>query len=171
MTQRSIHRLDRGQDESSNESSLRPGEASPTGLRILWGRLLLLLVALALAFLAGRSTAPPDASEAELRAVQAELDSARERVDELEAAALAEPEPTPTESPAPAAPEDEEPAEPEPAEERIYVVRAGDTLSEIAERFYENASMGDVIAEANDITDPAQLSVGRELVIPEKPEL
>jgi nucleoid-associated protein YgaU len=167
MSQRSIHPLERGQELPSEDSSPDRGEEPSSDVRILWGRLLLLIVALALAFVAGRSTAPPGASEAQLRAARAEVGDARERIDALEAAA-AEPQPSPTESPAPAVPEDEQPEEPAPQEEQTYVVKSGDTLGEIAERFYENASLGDIIAEANDITDPEQLSVGRELLIPER---
>lgn len=50
-----------------------------------------------------------------------------------------------------------------PQPEAVYVVRAGDSLSGIAERF--NVSL-DAIMDANNITDPDSLREGQELVIP-----
>lgn len=51
---------------------------------------------------------------------------------------------------------------------RVYVVRQGDTLSEIAERFYGSAGLDarKRIAEANGIEPDATLQVGDELTIP-----
>lgn len=51
---------------------------------------------------------------------------------------------------------------------RTYVVKAGDTLSEIAARkdIYGNASMWPKIAQANGIRDPRNLRVGQVLRIP-----
>ncbi|MCU0495281.1 MAG: LysM peptidoglycan-binding domain-containing protein [Chloroflexaceae bacterium] len=53
-----------------------------------------------------------------------------------------------------------------------YVVRAGDTLSVIAQRVYGDASMWNAIYEANRVTigaNPARIITGQRLVIPTSP--
>jgi LysM repeat protein len=51
---------------------------------------------------------------------------------------------------------------------RTYKVQAGDTLSKIAKQFYGNANDYNRIFEANrdKLTNPDQIQVGQELVIP-----
>ena len=51
-----------------------------------------------------------------------------------------------------------------------YVVKAGDTLSKIAQEFYGDASRWNEIFEANkdQIADPNLIRVGQELRIPPK---
>lgn len=51
---------------------------------------------------------------------------------------------------------------------RSYVVQKGDTLSEIAEKFYKDSSKWKTIYNANKskIADPKKLKVGTKLVIP-----
>ncbi|HEX2235144.1 MAG TPA: LysM peptidoglycan-binding domain-containing protein [Actinomycetota bacterium] len=152
-----------------------PGRPTPEahdepapGLRILWGRMALLAVALVGAFAAGRITAP-DPSAGALTETRQELDAARAEAADLrarlEAEVGADQAPAPEETT-----EAEEPAEPA-VEGRVHVVEAGQTLRSIALKYYEDATLDDVIAEANGITDPEQLSVGTELVIPKRPEL
>ena len=46
---------------------------------------------------------------------------------------------------------------------QTYVVRSGDTLSEIARRFDTSVQ---ALVEANDIADPDVIDVGQELTIP-----
>jgi hypothetical protein len=58
--------------------------------------------------------------------------------------------------------EEKEIVEP-PTEERVYIVKSGDTLFKIAQRF--NVTTDEIIA-ANDITNPDQLSIGQRLIIP-----
>ncbi|MFO7916682.1 MAG: LysM domain-containing protein [Anaerolineae bacterium] len=48
-----------------------------------------------------------------------------------------------------------------------HVVQPGDTLSKLADRFYDDAEKAGVIAAFNDITDPNLIHVGQELRIPE----
>ncbi|MGW4368943.1 alpha/beta hydrolase-fold protein [Nocardia takedensis] len=48
-----------------------------------------------------------------------------------------------------------------------YDVVAGDTLSQIALHFYDDADLAPVIAAANDLTDPDHLDTGRQLIIPD----
>src|SRR5215208_5748074 len=45
-----------------------------------------------------------------------------------------------------------------------YTVVAGDTLSELAARFYGDASLYPLIATVNDIADPGVIDVGQVLV-------
>jgi LysM repeat protein len=55
------------------------------------------------------------------------------------------------------------PPVPTPGKQQIYVVREGDTLSGIAARF---GVTEDAILKVNPLTDPNQVYVGQELVIP-----
>lgn len=47
-----------------------------------------------------------------------------------------------------------------------YLVRGGDTLSRIAGDFYRDPKLWRAIAEANDLDNPRQLTVGKRLTIP-----
>lgn len=60
------------------------------------------------------------------------------------------------------------PAKAKAAGGRTYVVKKGDTLSEIAEKFYRDSSQWKKIYNANKsrIKDPKKLQVGTKLVIP-----
>lgn len=130
---------------------------------ILWGRVAALAGALLIAFLVGRASSGGDDS-AELASVRRQLTAAQAEIDQLEtrlAAEESEPEivsPAASETP------------PESAEAQTYVVREGDTLRQIAIRFYGDPDLADLIAEENGITDPTELAVGQELVIPPQPE-
>ena len=53
---------------------------------------------------------------------------------------------------------------------RIYTVKPGDTLTTIAERFYQDAERADLIAAANNIDDPSEIEIGQELIIPKLDE-
>lgn len=149
-------------------------------MKILWGRVAVLGAALLAMFLFGRMTAggggdaaplkeardrvatleETNASlQSELRSAQAELDQART---ELAAAATVPDTTTETTDETAAAGDSEITGE-------IYVVKSGDTLTTIAERFYGDASLDDYLAEINNITDPTALHVGQELIIPDDP--
>jgi len=54
--------------------------------------------------------------------------------------------------------------------QRSHTVRAGETLSQIALRYYGMGSMWQAIATANGIADPGKLTVGHKLVIPRQGE-
>jgi LysM repeat protein len=135
------------------------------GPRLLWGRIVALLVALLLVFFLGRATVSTDSSGAEaedlreqVAELQSELDALRSQ-QATEASEEPENSPAPSESAAAGGEETEADAE-------TYVVRPGDTLNTIAEDQYGDVGLGDELGEANGITDPEQLRVGVELEIP-----
>lgn len=131
--------------------------------RVLWGRVIILGLFLLLAVLFGRWTSGGGGDEEQaqlIRTLQADLTDAQAEIAALEAT-LESPEATPDASPG-----TDEPS----GEEQTYVVKEGDTLRGIAEKFYDDASLDDLIAEANGITDAGQLRIGDELIIPPKPE-
>jgi nucleoid-associated protein YgaU len=51
---------------------------------------------------------------------------------------------------------------------KTYTVAEGDTLFQIAERFYGDGSLFTLIIAANELSDPDLLSVGQVLSIPER---
>jgi nucleoid-associated protein YgaU len=144
-------------------------------LHVFWGRLAVLLLALLLAFAFGRITAPegiaPETVD-RLRAEVSDLRAGTERLEDELATAQAEAQSPPDEQPQESEPQAEDQGQGEAtAGEETYVVKAGDTLGSIAQRFYEDAAFADVIAEANGLSDPSLLRPGTELVIPKRPEL
>ena len=63
--------------------------------------------------------------------------------------------------------EEDEPVErPAPETPKTYVVKSGDTLWHIAERFYQDGASYKRIVEANQISNPDLIYPGTELVIP-----
>lgn len=139
-------------------------EARDRGPKVLWGRIIALALFLLVAFLLGRWSVPRDTAAAELREARAELEAADREISSLEERLAAESgaEATPTPTP------EESPAEAE-GEEQTYVVKQGDTLADIAIRFYDDPTLDDLIAEANGIKDPTSIRPGMELVIPPRP--
>jgi LysM repeat protein len=131
-----------------------------SGSKVLWGRILALAIALFLAFLLGRSTAPKGIPESRLKSVQDQNEELSQENEDLQAL-LAEPSASPSASDTPA----DDTSEPAAGGE-TYVVEKGDTLRGIAQTFCGDPSLDDLIAEANDIADPANLPVGTELTIP-----
>jgi LysM repeat protein len=133
--------------------------------KILWGRVVAILVVLLAAFFLGRATGGSDGVP------QSRFDELQEDNDQLQQelqAALAQQENQQNESPAPT--DETESPPPDPSKSEIYVVKPGDTLRGIAEEKYGDASLDDIIADANGIDDPTQISVGQELIIPPKPD-
>ncbi len=49
---------------------------------------------------------------------------------------------------------------------REYIVKAGDTLSKIAERLLGSPGRWRLLAEANELTDPNRIQIGQKLTIP-----
>jgi nucleoid-associated protein YgaU len=140
-------------------------EARDRGPKVFWGRIIALSLFLLAAFLVGRWSAPADDSAAELSGVRADLAAAESEIESLEeqldqGTVAVEPSATPT--------TEETPTE-ATGEEQTYVVKDGDTLADIAIRFYDDPSFDDLIAEANGIDDPTSIRPGMELVIPPRP--
>ena len=133
------------------------------GGKILWGRVLALAIALFLAFLLGRSTAPAGIDPARVTSLEKENEELTQENEDLQAL-LTEPTPEPSESPTEAEVE-EEPVE-EEVEGQTYVVKGGDTLRGIAQTFCGDPSFDDTIADYNDIADPTAIRPGDEITIP-----
>ena len=142
-------------------------EAADRPPRVLWGRIVALIVFVLLAFWLGRSTAPEDDLSAELADANTQLELAQSEIEDLEAqlqerpAVVAEeatPEPTPEETEAASS-----------GEEQTYTVKSGDNLAAIALKFYGDSSLADLIADANNITDVQSIRPGDKLIIPPEP--
>ena len=151
--------------ESSEESYEWDYDDRPrAGGKVLWGRILALAVALFLAFLLGRSTAPAGPDPDRVRSLEREVEELEQTNADLEALLTAEPTPTPTDT-ATETDTTEETTEEEPAGQ-TYVVKRGDTLRGIAQTFCGDPSFDDAIADYNDIADPTNLPIGAEITIP-----
>ena len=143
--------------------------------RVLWGRVVILGVALLFAFLIGRMTGGESGvARSDFDEVVAERNALEEENADLEQqlAAAEEPTPPPASASPGAAGAEEDATDPTGETEggQTYVVQSGDTLASIAAEYYGDASLDDFLAEANGITDPESLAVGQRLVIPPKPE-
>jgi nucleoid-associated protein YgaU len=149
--------------EEFSEWELEPVDAERT--RILWGRVVALVLALALAFALGRTTGSVGASPERIDQLEAQLAQAQRNIDELEAT-LAERE-TADQGTTPEPPRDEKNAEEQ--QPRTYVVKPGDTLRDLAVRFYGDVDLARLIVRANDISDTDQLRAGQTLRIPPPP--
>ena len=133
------------------------------GPRLLWGRILALLVALVLVFFLGRATVSAGSSDQEVQDLREQVAELESQLDTLRSQQATEA----SEEPASAAPS--ESAAGGEAEAEIYTVKPGDTLNTIAEDVYGDVGLGDELGEANGITDPEELRVGDELEIPPEP--
>jgi nucleoid-associated protein YgaU len=138
-------------------------EPGPGG-RVLWGRIIALLVALLVAFLVGRATAGGGSSISASQYAKVKRDLAIARAKAAQADQTSQAGQTTPASPSPSAS-----ATTTAAAGTTYVVKSGDTLRGIAEKFYGDASLVDLIAQANNITDPTLVHQGTELTIPPKP--
>lgn len=142
---------------------------------VLWGRIAVFGGALLLALIIGRMSAPEGISEsglatanAEITSLKAENEDLKTQLADAEAAANAAPSPSvsPSGTPSPDASGDGT-----AITGQDYVVRRGDTLNTIAEKFYGDTKYGDYLAEVNHIDDPAALTIGMTLIIPEESQL
>jgi nucleoid-associated protein YgaU len=145
----------------------------PPTPKLLWGRVIALAAVLILAFLLGRATAPDDSAE-EVDDLQAQLEEAADRIEELETIVAQGATPTETETP----PDDGETESPPPddgggdgggggggdEEVKEYTVKTGDSYNSIAEDFFGDPSLGSCISEANPGDDT--LLVGDTINIP-----
>ena len=158
--------------EDEGEPSYEWDDTAPRGPRIFWGRVLALAALLLIAFLLGRWTAPEGVSRAQFEAVREERDDLEAEVAELragdEGAEQGEGGPAPT--PTPGEDETTEDGDEAPPGSKTYVVKRGDTLQTIAQKFYGDRTLDYVIQRANNITQPELLRTGTELTIPPEPD-
>ena len=159
------------------------------GTQILWGRVVVLLLALALAFWLGTTFGGDAAAQARLERQRAEIVELESQVASLEAQVAAVDAGGSQEDDASATGTtasndggegqdgggdgqdggegDDTTASADGAGE--YVVQSGDSLASIAQEVYGDPTMWGVIARANDLSEPYALTVGDTLVIPEQP--
>ncbi len=130
--------------------------------KVLWGRIVALVVVLLLVFWLGRATAPAGVDEDAVRALRAEVAEKLAEIDDLEEQLAAQE--TPLDEPSPDLTASASPG----AEGQTYRVKPGETLTMIAQRFYGEPSLDACLATVNDIEDPTQLAVNQELFIPDQ---
>lgn len=132
--------------------------------KVMWGRVAALAALVLLAFLLGRLTkSSSGVDQAEVARLRSQVSSLQDDLDEARAAAAAEPSPSTSPSPSPSE------STAATGDGTTYTVKAGDTLRGIATKFYGDATLSTVIAEANDITIQTPITVGQELTIPPEP--
>lgn len=155
-------------------------DREPQDMHVLWGRVAALGGALLLAFLFGTWVADGSPTEDEIEASETYQELLEERnqladdnselEDQLDQLSRGEPPENP-----PTADNDSDDGDGDSdsddgsdEQSQVYVVRQGDTLSGVAQRFYGSSGREarERIAEANDIEPDATLTVGQELTIP-----
>ncbi|MBA3622034.1 MAG: LysM peptidoglycan-binding domain-containing protein [Euzebyales bacterium] len=143
------------------------------GPRVLWGRVVLFVIAALLFAFLGRCTAGGGVAQSQIELERdrvAELTSEnavlQQRLDVAEARQANEGRGGSGNDQDRDATEEAEATE-EPAEEgETYTIQLGDTLAGIAQEFYGDATAYEIIAEANDIDSSTPLREGDELTIP-----
>lgn len=151
--------------------------SAPAGTGLLWGRMVFWAVVVVLAFLVGRWSAGPgvdgeplDRLRAKVTKLSAENERYRRRGETLaDESAPTVGQPSPRPSPAGGGGERSDPATGHASpggDGRTYTVVSGDTLSEIAARFYGDSSRVSALQRANGIGPDEELPVGLELQIP-----
>jgi len=172
-------------------------EDQPQGTQILWGRVLVLLLALALAFWLGTTFGGDGAAQQELTDQRDEIARLEAQIATMEAELAAvdagggqssddgaadDPSEEAVEAD-PTAQRDEQRAEPSDAPRdrdrdrgdeaqergRRYVIQSGDSLASIAQEVYGDPTRWREIARANDLDEPYALTVGESLRIPDAP--
>lgn len=158
-------------------------ERQPQGTQILWGRVLVLLLALALAFWLGTTFAGDGGAQRELADQRDEIARLEAQIATMEAEMAAvdagggAAEDAPSEGSrsgddASEVAADEtaqrDDATQAPREEgRRYVIQSGDSLASIAQEVYGDPTRWREIARANDLNEPYALTVGESLRIPD----
>ena len=142
--------------------------------RVLWGRIAFFLLAVLLAFLAGRCTKDEGVPQADLIAEQEkvrELSSENTVLQQqLDAATNTPPDDGQGGGKKDKSEEPTEPSQDEVGKGRTYIVQENDTLYGIAIKEYGDASKVDLIMDANNLTKDTPLRVGQELIIPDDGE-
>ncbi len=168
----------------SNEEVL--DEHEPRGTQILWGRVLVLLLALALAFWLGTTFGGDTTSQRQIGEQRAEIARLEAQITSLEAELAAvdaggdQTAQAPADEPSEvAAAQTSQKAAPSEGDRRgrrssrdrgrEYVIQSGDSLAAIAQDVYGDPTKWRDIARANDLTEPYSLTVGESLRIPAVP--
>lgn len=163
------------------------------GTQILWGRVVVLLLALALAFWLGTTFGGDASARSRLADQRAEITRLESEIAALEAqvAAVDAGGSPPEDEVAASEPsggdgddgdgdedgdggQDSAGTESEPADDtdsggNEYVIQSGDSLASIAQEVYGDPTLWRQIAQANDLNEPYALTVGDTLDIPEQP--
>jgi nucleoid-associated protein YgaU len=167
------------------------------GTQILWGRVIVLLLALALAFWLGTTFGGDPSAQTQLQEQRAEIARLESEIAALEAEVAAadagadaagdesSSQPAGDQAADDQAAAGDEAAASEPSESSDdetgtkptnaegdaseYVVQSGDSLAAIAQEVYGDPTLWREIAEANDIQAPYSLTVGDTLAIPAEP--
>lgn len=151
------------------------------GGRVLWGRVAFFGITLLLAFFLGRCTSDDGAPPEQLELARDRAQDLQNQIEELESqleeaesdgdGGDEQDEGTETSTDDEAAETDDSNASNSSADtEKTHVVERGETLSELADRYYGNGDKHTLITEANDIDEDNPLQVGQELVIPPDPD-
>ena len=139
-------------------------EEEGTGPKVLWGRVIAIVVGLVLVFFAGRITAGTggEVDDTQLDSLRQENAALQDDVAQLRAeleAAQATPTTEPTTSPG----GEEDTGE---AATESYEVQAGDSFQLIAESQYGDLGLAECIAEANEMTLESVIVPGDVLELP-----
>jgi|GEM_PF-4894569 len=145
------------------------GYDGPPGPRILWGRIVVLVIILQLAFFLGRCTSS-GVPESKLQQTESQLKETKAELERAKASPPPLPSPSPTPSPEPSA---SATASPSPSAgsknaDKTYVIKPGDTLASISRLFYGTTDYANALAQFNSVS-PGALTVGSKLTIPGKP--
>lgn len=168
-------------------------EDQPQGTQILWGRVLVLLLALALAFWLGTTFGGDGAAQQELTAQRNEIARLEAQIATMEAeiAAVDADSDVPSEDvggdaasetavDADTTAQRDDASDP-PSEngqqrrgdaqerDQRYVIQSGDSLASIAQEVYGDPTRWREIARANNLEEPYALTVGASLRIPDAP--
>jgi nucleoid-associated protein YgaU len=164
-------------------------EDQPQGTQILWGRVLVLLLALALAFWLGTTFGGDGAAQQELTDQRNEIARLEAQIATMEAEIAAvdaggessggdaaddaseeagQADPTAQRDESSEAPGDQDPDN-EQDRGQPYVIQSGDSLASIAQEVYGDPTRWREIARANDLDEPYALTVGQSLHIPDAP--
>lgn len=165
MTDDPTRQYDAADPNASYDWDFEDEEKPREGPRLLWGRILALLVALVLVFFLGRSTVSAGSSDEQVQDLREQVAQLQSQLDTLRSQQATEA----SEEPASPAPSESAAGGEAEADTETYIVKPGDTLNTIAEEIYGDVGLGDELGEANGITDPEQLRVGDELEIPPEP--
>jgi nucleoid-associated protein YgaU len=172
-------------------------EDQPQGTQILWGRVLVLLLALALSFWLGTTFGGDGAAqqeltdqrneiarleaqiatmEAEIAAVDAGGEPSEDAAGDDASEAAVDADPTaqrddPSDAPRDDGQQRDDAQERDEAHERgqRYVIQSGDSLASIAQESYGDPTRWREIARANNLDEPYALTVGSSLRIPDAP--